>query len=176
MSDRQERLSRLTPEMREVIAENMKERVYSTITLIAVLTVMWQHPSSHSPFGAIMTILGSVAALWAATLISIRMSYRAVNGKPISSTEYRKTFFTSSGLLAPAIAPILIIAIGAVTGLWGLQASLFAGMIVSLLQLFFLSFSAGRQIYDNTWRLLVMSLLETSVGVGIILLKIAVGE
>lgn len=176
MNQRTNRLEKLTPAMREVVAENMKERVYSTITLIAVLTVMWQHTSSHSSFGAIMTILGTVVALWLATLISIRMSYRAVHGKAINPLDYRKSFFTASGLLAPAITPILIITLGALTGWYGLNTALFAGMIVSLLQLFFLSFNAGRKIYDNFWRLLIVSTLEMSVGVGVILLKLATGE
>ena len=44
----------MTLEMKEIVAENMKERVYSTITLIAVLTVMWQNASHYSTLGVIL--------------------------------------------------------------------------------------------------------------------------
>lgn len=176
MSKRDMRIDALTPEMKEVVAENMKERVYSTITLIAVLTVMWQNSGHHSAKGTIAIILGSVLALWLATLISIRMSYRAIHGKAISAAGYRRTLFAASGLLAPAISPILIVAVSGLTGWYSLKAALLASMIVSLLSLFALSFNAGRKIYDNFWRLLIVSLLEMSVGVGVILLKLAVGE
>ena len=176
MNARDERMNRLTPEMKEVVAENMKERIYSTITLIAVLTVMWQNPHEHSARGTIAIILGSVIALWLATLISIRMSYRAIHGKPISMGGYRRTLFAASGLLAPAITPVLIVTVSGLTEWYSLKAALFASMVVSLLSLFALSFNAGRKIYDNFWRLLLVSLLEMSVGVGVILLKLAVGE
>lgn len=166
----------LSESQKEVVAENLKERIYSTITLIAVLTVLWQNDAHHSAGGVIAIIFGSVGALWAATLISIRVSYRAVHGKPISMGMYRKALFTASGLLAPAISPIIIVALGGMTHWYGLRAALTASMIVSLLSLFAISFSAARKIYDNFWRLLMVSLLETSVGVGVILLKLAVGE
>lgn len=176
MSRRDDRINSLTPEMKEVVAENMKERVYSTITLIAVLTVMWQNSGHHSVRGTIAIILGSVVALWLATLISIRMSYRAIHGKAISMGGYRRALFAASGLLAPAVTPIIIVAISGITGWYSLKTALMASMVVSLLSLFALSFNAGRKIYDNFWRLLVVSLFEMSVGVGVILLKLAVGE
>lgn len=161
---------------REVIAENMKERVYSTITLLAVLVTMWQHAQYQSHFGAVAGIIGAVVAVWLATLIAARMSYRAVHGKPIDRKDYVRTFFTSSGLLAPAIAPCIIIILSGLTDLYNLQAALMASIVVSLLSLFVLSFSAGRRIYDNIWRLLLVSLLEMSVGIVVIALKLVVGE
>ena len=166
----------LSENQKEVIAENLKERIYSTITLIAVLTVLWQNNEHHTAGGMIAIIIGSVGALWLATLISIRVSYRAVHGKPINANMYRKALFTASGLLAPAITPIIIVGLSGITHWYGLHAALTASMIVSLLSLFAISFSAARKIYDNFWRLLFVSLLETSVGVGVILLKLTVGE
>ncbi len=166
----------MTPHMKEIVAENMKERVYSTITLIAVLTVMWQNAAHHSTGGSIAAIFGSVVALWLATLISARMSYRAIHGKAISLQDYRKSLFTASGLLAPAITPVLILALGAATDWYDLRTALFASMVASLLSLFILSFNASRHIYDSLGKTLLISLLEMSVGVGVILLKLAVGE
>ena len=162
--------------MREVIAENMKERVYSTITLIAVLTAMWQNADRHTAFGTIVIIAGSVVALWLATLISIRMSYRAVHGRPVSLNSYRRLLFSASGLLAPAISPIIIVGISGLTDWYSIKSALMASMIVCLFSLFLLSYGAGRKIYDSFWRLMLVSTLEMSVGVGVILLKLAVGE
>ena len=173
---REARLDTMTPEMKEIVAENMKERVYSTITLIAVLTVMWQNANHHSTIGVITIIFGSVVALWMATLISIRMSYRAIHGRPINMANYRKALFSASGLLAPAITPFIIIAVSGATHWYDLKSALMASMVVSLLSLFALSFNASRRIYDSIWRQLLVSLLEMSVGVGVILLKLAVGE
>lgn len=161
---------------REAIAENMKERVYSSITLLAVMAVMWQEADHKTPLSTIAYIASTVFALWAATLIAIRMSYRAVHGKSISRHEYTKAFFTSSGLLAPAIPPIIIVAICGLTQWYSLETALMASIIISLLSLFALSFAAGRKIYDNPWKLILVSALEMSVGIAVVLLKLAIGE
>lgn len=166
----------MAPEMREVVADNMKERVYSTLTLLALLAVMWENPGHRSTLGTIGNILVAAVALWAATLISARLSYRAVHGKPISRRGYVRAFFTSSGLLVPIVPPILIIAASGLTGWYSLKTALFASMVVSLLSLFTISFMAGRRIYANVWRQLFVSALEMSVGAAVILLKLAVGE
>lgn len=161
--------------MREHVAENMKERVYATITLLAVLAVHWQHADSYSIKAVEFTIIGTVIALWLATLVSVRMAYRAVHGQSIKLREYRHLIFTSSGLFTPAIIPIILVLISG-TGLYNMKTALVASMIVLLLELFVLSFIAGRKIYDSTGRLIVVSALEMSVGIGVILLKVAVGE
>lgn len=169
-------IDKITPRMREVIAENMKERIYSTITLLAVLAALWQNAAHHSHTGAIASLLGAAVALWLATLIATRMSYRAVHGRSIARSEYVRTFFTSSGLIAPAILPTVIIGISGVTHWYTLKTALMAAIIASLLSLFLLSFTAGRKIYDSFGRLILVSTLEMSVGIGVILLKLAVGE
>lgn len=154
----------------------MRERIYSSITLLAVMAALWQNSQHHTHFGAVASIFGAAVALWLATLIAIRMSYRAVHGKGITRREYSRTLFAASGLLAPAMPPVILIAISGVTELYDLKTALMAAMIVGLFSLFLLSFTAGRKIYDSTWRLLLVSSLEMAVGIGVILLKLAVGE
>lgn len=166
----------MTPQAREVVADNMKERIYSAITLLAVMAALWQNAGHHSHGGTIISIVGAATALWLATLIATRMSYRAVHGRSITRREYIRTLFTASGLLAPAILPVIIIALSGATHWYNLQTALMASMIISLLSLFLLSFNAGRKIYDSVGRLVVVSMLEMSVGVGVIVLKLAVGE
>lgn len=163
-------------EERQIIAGNLRERVYSTITLLAVMAILWQHTESQSTLGAIGTILGTVIALWAASLVAVRISYRAIHGRPITMRRYVKTFMETSGLLAPAIAPILLISIGGVTGLYDLQAGITAAIVANLLFLFGTSFTASRKIYDTLGRQLMISLLEMSIGLGVVVLKLLVGK
>lgn len=159
--------------MREHIAENMKERVYASITLLAVIAAHWQ--GSHSVRATVLAIGGSAVALWLATLVASRMSYRAVHAKGVGLHEYRRIVFTSSGLLGPAIVPILLV-LGSLSNLYTLQNALTASMVVLLVSLFLLSFTAGRRIYDNIWRILLVSALEMSVGLVVIVLKLLAGE
>jgi len=165
----------LSLEMREHMAENMKERIYATITLIALITALWQTVDHHSPGGAIASILGTVTALWLATIISARVSHRAVHGKSLGRSDVFKLTFTSSGLFLPAIAPTLIILIS-LSGIVSLSTALVASIVILLFSLFMLSFMASRRIYANLGRAVWISLLEMSVGVGVVLLKLAIGE
>lgn len=162
-------------EARGALAENMKERVYATITLIAVVTSLWQTADHQTVGGSIAGISGTVAALWAATVIAARVSHRAVHRKSMSQISLAKLLFTSSGLLVPALLPIILVSISG-TGVFTLKNALLASMITLLLSLFTLSFMGVRQIYTSKPRALLISILETSVGIGVVLLKLVVGE
>jgi hypothetical protein len=83
--------------------------------------------------------------------------------------------FTSSGLFVPAIVPILLVLVST-TGMISLKTAFMAGSVALLLSLFLLSFTAGRKIYASPLRLVIVSTAEMSVGIGVILLKLAIGE
>ena len=169
------RRERLPSEMLEYIAENMKERIYATITLLALIVALWQTADEHSILGSIASIFGTVFALWLATLISSRMSHRAVHGKSMARRDLGRLAFTSSGLFVPAIVPILLVLVST-TGMISLKTAFMAGSVALLLSLFLLSFAAGRKIYASPLRLVIVSTAEMSVGIGVILLKLAIGE
>jgi hypothetical protein len=162
-------------EVLEYVAENMKERIYATITLLALIVALWQTAGDHSVWGSMASIVGTVFALWLATLISSRISHRAVHGKSMASRDLGRLAFTSSGLFVPAIVPTLLVFVST-TGVMSLKTAFMAGAVALLLSLFLLSFTAGRKIYASPLRLLLVSTAEMSVGVGVILLKLAIGK
>ncbi len=162
-------------EAREQFAENTKERIYSTITLLAVITALWHSADHHSHAGVLATIVGSVVALWLATLMSARMSYRAVHGKSVPLAKYREAIFAASGLLAPAAAPVLFVLLSAF-GVITLKAALFVSMVALLLSMFIFSIIGSRRIYNSPLRILTISLLELSIGLGVVALKLLAGE
>jgi|GEM_PF-695193 len=173
--ERRELLGELSAERREVIAENTKERIYATITLLAVIAGLWQTADHRSFWGAVLTILGTATALWLATLIAARMSYRAIHLKSMRAADYGKLLFTSSGLFVPAFIPIVFI-LASSTHLFSLKTALAAGMGALALSLFAFSFAAGRRIYESLTQILLISGLEMLLGVGVIALKLALGE
>jgi hypothetical protein len=175
MANRGGRGREVPESMLEYVAENMKERIYATITLLAVIVALWQTASEHTIVGSIASILGTVTALWLATLISSRMSHRAVHGKSLTGRDLAKITFTSSGLFVPAILPVLFVLMSA-AGIMKLKVAFMAGIVALLLSLFLLSFTAGRRIYTSPVRLFIVSLGEMAVGIGVILLKLAIGE
>jgi len=172
---RRSRLQDSSPEFLEHVAENVKERIYATITLLAVIAGLWQSSAHHTVGGVIGTILGTAVALWLATLIAARMSYRAIHKKSMTPRGYRKLLFTSSGLFAPAVIPMLLMGLSALN-IVSLKTALFSSMAALALSLFVLSFTAGLKIYESWGRLIIISGLEMLLGVGVIALKIVLGE
>lgn len=167
--------SPIPPHAIESVAENMKERVYATITIIAVIVALWQTANHHTVRGVIASIAGTSAALWLATLVAARVSHHAVKGKGMTLHDWRKLLFTSSGLFAPAVLPIILV-LQTKLGWMTLKSALYASIVALLLSLFVLSFTSGRRIYTNPLKLLLLSTIEMSVGIGVVILKLAVGE
>ena len=159
---------------RAFLAEMLRERIYATITLLAVVAALWQHPDEHQPLGAIGVILGTVVALWLATLVAARISYTAVHGHKVSKEpKYLEASKAASGLLTPAGPPIFFVLLST-TGLFSLKTGLLIGVISLLASLFFFSVMSGNRVTDSKLKLLVFSAMQTLIGVGVVLLKLAV--
>lgn len=172
---RRARFEELPLEAREQFAENTKERIYSTITLLAVVTTLWHTSTHHSPVSVLATIVGSVVALWLATLMSARMSYRAVHGRSIPTSEYRKIFFSASGLLAPALLPSLLV-VSSMLGMLELKIVLLASMVTLLLSLLLFSVMGSRRVYTSKAKVVLISLAELGIGLLVVGLKLVAGE
>jgi hypothetical protein len=164
----------MSDDERTLVAEMLRERIYATITLLAVVAALWQHPDEHQPLGAIGVILGTVVALWLATLVAARISYTAVHGNGVyKEPKYLEASKAASGLLTPATAPIVFILLST-TGIFSLKAALLIGVISLLASLFFFSVMSGSRVTDSRVKLLVFSAMQTLIGIGVVLLKLAV--
>ncbi|HCH34810.1 MAG: hypothetical protein UY35_C0001G0119 [Candidatus Saccharibacteria bacterium GW2011_GWC2_48_9] len=175
MESRKRKFESLSLEAREQFAENTRERIYSTITLLAVLAALWHTVQYHSALGVIASIAGTVVGLWLATLMSDRMSYRAVHGRGMPIEKYRKILFAASGLLAPAAAPLILVALS-MTEILTLKTALTISIILLLLSLFLFSVVGSRRIYASKQKILIISLLELLIGIGVVALKLLIGE
>jgi hypothetical protein len=91
------------------------------------------------------------------------------------TARFRAAGIHELGLFVPALVPTLLVIVST-TGFMSLKSAFMASIAALLLSLFLLSFTAGRKIYTSPLRLLVVSTAEMSVGVGVILLKLAIGE
>ena len=165
-------LRNMSDDDRALVAEILRERIYATITLLAVVATLWQHPDEHKPLGAIGIIMGTVVALWLATLVAARISYTAVHGHKVhNEPKYLEASKAASGLLTPASAPIVFILLS-MTGAFSLKVALLIGIVSLLASLFFFSVMSGSRVADSKIKLIVFSVMQTLIGVGIVLLKL----
>ena len=162
-----------TTQQRNQFAEVLRERIYATITLLAVMVTLWSHSDEHSPWGTIGIIFGTVVALWLATMIAARMSYRIVHSEGEANEKSWEASESARGLLTPAGAPIFFI-LFSFTGLISLKMALLLGIISLVMSLFLFSLFSGRQSSDSWMKILLYSFLQLALGVGVIALKILV--
>ena len=158
---------------RSQFAEILRERIYATITLLAVMVTLWQHSEEHSVIGAIGIIFGTVIALWLATMIAARMSYRIVHERGEANEKSWEASESARGLLTPACAPIFFVFLSLI-GLLELKTALLIGVISLVLSLFLFSLYSGRRSSDSWMKILLYSLLQLALGVGVVALKILV--
>jgi hypothetical protein len=170
-----EDLEHLSKEEAELVTEYLKERIYATITLIALLATLWQTAEHHSPLSAALSVAGTVVALWLAIGIASRMSYQVVNGKRMNLRIYGAILRSHSALLLPATPVLFLIGVSALHIL-SLETALFSSMIILLLSFAGFSLLAGRKIHTNFVEILITSAFEIALGVGVIVLKIVAGH
>lgn len=163
----------MTDAQRAVFAETLRERIYSTITLLAVVVVLWQHPDEHRPIGVIGIIYGTVGALWLATIIASRMSYRIVHTDKELEPRTREVYQSASGLIVPATAPAIFVLVS-LTGIITLETALFIGMLSLILSLFLFSLYSGSKLSDRPGKILFYSLLQLGLGIAVVLLKLLI--
>lgn len=159
----------------EEVAEFLKERIYATITLLALLATLWHGADHFTAKGAIISVLGTVIALWLAIGIASRMSYQVVHGKRMSTKTYLDILRHHSALLIPAF-PVIILILVSVTGLYSLKTALFASLIVLLLSFVGFSLLAGRRMRSSWVEIAITSGFEIALGLGVIALKIYAGH
>lgn len=163
----------LTKDERIEAAELLRERIYSTITVLAVMAILWQHAGEQNALAVIGTIAGTVFALWVSTLVASRMSYRIFHDETELEVHYRKSTQAASGLLAPAVVPIFLIVVS-MTGVIELKTAIIAGIISLLLSLFLFSLMSGRKLARSVPTLLLYSALQVGVGLAVVALKLVV--
>ncbi|MCA9338383.1 hypothetical protein KC949_02395 [Candidatus Saccharibacteria bacterium] len=163
-----ERADRANPDM---LAEVLRERIYATLTLLAVMVGLWQHPGDHSALGALGVMFGTVVALWLATIIAARMSYRIVHSGDEFESKWHEVGETASGLLLPAVAPALFVLIS-LTGIISLKTALLVGIISLVVSLYAFSVYSGRKMSSSLSGVLMYSGLQMLLGAGVVALKI----
>lgn len=165
----------VAPEDIEQTSELLKERIYATITLLALLTIMWQTPDHFTHQGALVSIVGTAITLWLAITVASRMSYQVVYGKRMNVTELRKMLATRKALTAPAVPPTFFILLSWV-GLISLSTAFMVSIIVLLLSFILYSVLAGLRIHTTWYEIILSSMVEVSIGAGVVVLKILVGH
>lgn len=159
---------------REFAAELLKERIYVTFALVAVLASI--NTNHTSPFHAEFIVGGTIVSLWAASIVATIMSRRLVlRGQIDHDHEIRHQIRVHSPMLLALVTPLFLMTLSAMDVIalsWAVNISIFS----SLLLLASWSIMSAKTLGAKKVPTFILILLQLAIGAGIILLKIVAGH
>ncbi|MDT0448111.1 hypothetical protein [Streptomyces hesseae] len=159
------------PDRAVLVASRLKERIYATITMIAVVVGLAN--SGHAgPRGAAVTVGVTAVGLWLASVVADGQAHRVVHGRGGGGRQVRETLFVSSPLLLSAVGPLILIALSAL-GAMELRTALLTAAGVSVWVLFAWGWYGGLRMGANMAVALLAGVADAAIGTVVALVKAA---
>jgi hypothetical protein len=173
-NDPMPRTTHLSQEQKEYIAELLKERIYATLALIAVLISI---DADHtSPLRAMFIVTGTIVSLWAASVVALQMSKRVVFQGEIDPDHAREQSLRKHAPML-AVLPFPLFMIGlSLLDILPLGFSLDISIFSALLLLITWSLLSARALHVTRLSTLVIAGVELLIGLGVVGLKVLIGH
>ncbi|MFD4347241.1 hypothetical protein ACFWQ6_20710 [Streptomyces coelicoflavus] len=158
----------------EVRRERLKERLYASLTLLAVLVGLAQsgHPT-HA--GAAASVMATALGLWLATLVADLQARPVAHGRRPTGPEVRHALLTSSPLLSSALGPALLVALSAL-GVLTLDTALWISVASEVAALALWGFVGGLRVGAGRLGALITGVLNAVIGLGVVAVKLVAGH
>lgn len=159
---------------KEHIAELLRERIYATLALLAVLiSIDTQH---STPLHTELVIAGTIFSLWAASLVATLMARRVVyQGELDIDHEREHQLRRHAPMLATLAFPTFMIILSAF-GILSLSLAINISIASALLLLISWSILSARSMRAKRMPIIVLIAAELLIGLGVVALKIAIGH
>jgi hypothetical protein len=146
------RRQREIPDLDErTIAQYLKERIYATITGLAIVLVYVNgdvpHRADQVLFSLVIGVLGITAAGYLADIIA----HVAVHKHFPTAAQQRTLLRIAVGAVLTVVVPVILL-LGAVVGLIGLHGALVAATVVYLLTLAAIGYASVRRTGLTWWQ------------------------
>lgn len=158
----------------EFLADLLKERIYATFALVAVLVSI--DPAHTTPLRAMLFVAGTIFSLWAASIIASQMSQRLVfqNAKN-HDRELRVSLLRHSAMLYTLPLPLLLIGLS-YYGFIGLESALHFSLAASFLLFVIWTVRSTKTIKASKLAITLLIILQALFIVGTISLKVIVSH
>lgn len=162
-----DRTGRLSTINLELLAESLKERIYASLALLAVLLTL--DPKHSTPLHAATIIGGTALSLWLASLVSSQMARRMVFGQP-DAKQFEEDQQRHSPLLASAILPLILVGLSALH-VMSLERAMTISIWTILLALIGWSLASARSMHASRLATFLLAGISLLIGLGIVALK-----
>ncbi|MDN5274481.1 MAG: hypothetical protein JWP06_382 [Candidatus Saccharibacteria bacterium] len=161
-----------TEQQKEYIADLLKERIYATLALLAVLiSIDTAHSSSlHAAY----IISGTIISLWAASMVATQMSRRMIfQGELNQADEVQHQIRRHAPMLASLVFPLMMIGLSMIH-IISLGMAIDISIVSSLLLLVGWSIGSARSLSAKKLPTFVLIIIELAIGLSIVGLKLLV--
>lgn len=156
----------------ELLTDVMKERIYASLALLAVLISV--DPNHTSTSHVAFIVGGTALSLWAASAISSQMARRMVYGEA-NREQLEKDKQRHAPLLASAALPLIFIGISALH-VMSLSRAVSFSIFTILLSLILWSIASARSMHASILTTFVLAGIVLLVGLAIVGLKAFLGH
>jgi hypothetical protein len=158
----------------DTAAARLKERIYATITLTAVVVTLAEAEATDHAEAA-LTVAVTALGVWLATIVADEQAHRAMSGRGANRAEIRTAMHVSSPLLLSAVGPLVRIGMSAL-GVMVLVTALLISAGVEVASLFLLGWRTGLRRGNVPLSALTSGLLDTAIGAGVVAVKLLAGH
>ncbi|WP_206663998.1 hypothetical protein [Thermomonospora catenispora] len=158
----------------EAQAERLKERIYATITIVAVLMGLFRSPDVSHADAALVVVI-TAGGLWGAMFTADWQVYRIVHGVHPHGPDRRRMAYVTAPLLSSAVLPLVLICLSAL-GVMRLGAALLTAAVANTAGLFLWGLVGGMRMGARPAGAAVTGLFNLGIGALIIFVKFLVDD
>ncbi len=162
-----DRTGRLSTIDLELLADSLKERIYASLALLAVLLTV--DPAHSSATHAAIVVGGTALSLWLASIVSSQMAHRMVFGQP-NAEHVEKDKQRHAPLLASAVLPLILIGLSSLH-VMSLERAITISIWSILLALILWSISSARSMHASRLATFVLAGILLLIGLGVVAMK-----
>ena len=156
----------------ELMAETLKERIYATLALLAVLVSI---DAAHTSGEHVELLIGGTAlSLWAASWIASQLARQMVFGRP-DAEHIEREKQRHAPLLLSAVPPMFIVGLSEIRVI-SLDVAVSISTYLLILTLALWALMSAARMRVGRGRAIVFASIVTLIGLGIVALKAALGH
>lgn len=156
----------------ELMADTLKERIYATLALLAVLISI---DATHTTALNVELLIGGTAlSLWAASWIATHLARQVIFGRP-DAEHIEREKQRHAPLLLSAVLPMFIIGLSAIH-IIPLQVAVSISSYLLIVTLALWALMSAYRMRVGRGRTIILASLVMLVGLGIVALKAVLGH
>lgn len=162
--------TKLSLENREYVAAIIKERIYGSVTVLAVNIGLFLKDDITVKH-AFIAIISTVVGLWLAGLFASVLAYRVVHDTNMPRKQFVKELIIHRGLLLAGVSSIIMFTLAAV-GLISIQTAIITDIILAIIAITVTIMRSAKTSSNTFVTALISIAVQAAMAGAIILLKL----